>query len=88
VVNRSVTGDLPELSAWQKAHRYPFEFSTEASMNLADVQAMSHYDRAHGPLGDGDIYRAHCPALRRINALDSLLRSPLGIPIHSGRDAL
>jgi radical SAM superfamily enzyme YgiQ (UPF0313 family) len=27
---------LPELSAWQKAHGYPFEFSTEASMNLAD----------------------------------------------------
>ena len=31
---------------------------------------------------------AHCPALRRINALDSLLRSSLGIPIHSGRDVL
>src|SRR6516162_1003811 len=29
---------------------------------------------------------AHCPALRRINALESLLRGPLGIPIHSGRD--
>jgi len=27
---------LPELSAWQRAHGYPFEFSTEASMNLAD----------------------------------------------------
>ena len=27
---------LPELAAWQKAHRYPFEFTTEASMNLAD----------------------------------------------------
>jgi radical SAM superfamily enzyme YgiQ (UPF0313 family) len=27
---------LPELHAWQRAHRYPFEFSTEASMNLAD----------------------------------------------------
>jgi hypothetical protein len=31
---------------------------------------------------------SHCPALRRINALDSLLRSPLGIPIHSGWDPL
>src|SRR5215471_12639934 len=30
----------------------------------------------------------HCPALQRINALDSLLRSPLGIPIHSSRDVL
>ena len=27
---------LPELSAWQEAHDYPFEFSTEASINLAD----------------------------------------------------
>jgi radical SAM superfamily enzyme YgiQ (UPF0313 family) len=27
---------LPELHAWQRAHGYPFEFSTEASMNLAD----------------------------------------------------
>ncbi|MGV7218895.1 B12-binding domain-containing radical SAM protein [Bradyrhizobium sp. UFLA05-112] len=27
---------LPELAAWQRAHDYPFEFSTEASVNLAD----------------------------------------------------
>jgi radical SAM superfamily enzyme YgiQ (UPF0313 family) len=27
---------LPELCAWQRAHNYPFQFSTEASMNLAD----------------------------------------------------
>ena len=27
---------LPELHAWQRKHGYPFEFSTEASMNLAD----------------------------------------------------
>jgi hypothetical protein len=30
----------------------------------------------------------HGQALRRINALDSLLRGVLGIPIHSTRDAL
>jgi radical SAM superfamily enzyme YgiQ (UPF0313 family) len=27
---------LPELKAWQQAHDFPFEFSTEASINLAD----------------------------------------------------
>jgi radical SAM superfamily enzyme YgiQ (UPF0313 family) len=27
---------LPELAAWQRARNYPFQFSTEASMNLAD----------------------------------------------------
>ena len=27
---------LPELKAWQVAHNYPFKFSTEASINLAD----------------------------------------------------
>ena len=27
---------LPELAAWLKAHDYPFEFSTEASINMAD----------------------------------------------------
>jgi radical SAM superfamily enzyme YgiQ (UPF0313 family) len=27
---------LPQLAAWLEAHDYPFEFSTEASINLAD----------------------------------------------------
>ena len=31
---------LPELIAWQEAHDYPFEFSTEASVNLADDYAL------------------------------------------------
>jgi radical SAM superfamily enzyme YgiQ (UPF0313 family) len=31
---------LPELAAWQRAHGQPFEFSTEASVNLADDQAL------------------------------------------------
>lgn len=33
---KAVKAFLPQLIAWQKAHGYPFEFSTEASMNLAD----------------------------------------------------
>src|SRR5262245_9915626 len=27
---------LPDLKAWQEAHGYPFEFTTEASINLSD----------------------------------------------------
>jgi len=31
---------MPELKAWLEAHDYPFEFSTEASINLADDDEM------------------------------------------------
>jgi radical SAM superfamily enzyme YgiQ (UPF0313 family) len=31
---------LPDLTAWQQAHDYPFEFSTEASLNLSDDDAL------------------------------------------------
>lgn len=31
---------LPDLIAWQRAHRFPFEFSTEASVNLADDEQL------------------------------------------------
>jgi len=33
---KAVKHFLPHLIAWQEAHSYPFEFSTEASINLAD----------------------------------------------------
>jgi len=33
---RDVKKFLPELIAWQKRHGYPFEFATEATINLAD----------------------------------------------------
>lgn len=37
---------LPELAAWLKAHDYPFEFSTEASINLADDDKLLEMMRA------------------------------------------
>jgi hypothetical protein len=33
---KAVKAFLPHLIAWQRAHGYPFSFSTEASINLAD----------------------------------------------------
>jgi len=33
---KAVKAFLPELKAWLEAHDYPFEFTTEASINLAD----------------------------------------------------
>jgi radical SAM superfamily enzyme YgiQ (UPF0313 family) len=37
---KAVKAFLPELIGWQKAHNYPFEFDTEASLNLADDVAL------------------------------------------------
>jgi radical SAM superfamily enzyme YgiQ (UPF0313 family) len=37
---KALKGFIPELTAWQRAHDYPFEFSTEASVNLADDAAL------------------------------------------------
>ena len=31
---------LPAIAAWQKAHDYPFELSTETSVNLVDIPGM------------------------------------------------
>jgi radical SAM superfamily enzyme YgiQ (UPF0313 family) len=33
---KAVKAFLPELATWLEAHDYPFEFTTEASLNLAD----------------------------------------------------
>ena len=37
---KAVRAFLPHLKAWQEAHDFPFDFSTEASINLADDQEL------------------------------------------------
>ena len=37
---KAVRAFLPHLKAWQQAHDFPFEFSTEASINIADDEAL------------------------------------------------
>jgi radical SAM superfamily enzyme YgiQ (UPF0313 family) len=37
---KAVKAFLPDLIAWQKAHGFPFEFATEASLNLADDEPL------------------------------------------------
>jgi radical SAM superfamily enzyme YgiQ (UPF0313 family) len=37
---KAVKGFLPHLARWNEDHDYPFEFSTEASINLSDDQEL------------------------------------------------
>ena len=45
---RNVKLLLPELTAWQERHGHPFEFHTEASVNLADDDALLERMRRAG----------------------------------------
>jgi radical SAM superfamily enzyme YgiQ (UPF0313 family) len=45
---KAVRAFLPHLKAWQEAHGFPFEFSTEASINIADDAELLELMRACG----------------------------------------
>jgi len=45
---KAVRAFLPHLKAWQEAHDFPFEFSTEASINIADDGELLGLMRACG----------------------------------------
>jgi len=45
---KAVRAFLPHLKAWQEAHDFPFEFSTEASLNIADDAELLASMRACG----------------------------------------
>jgi len=45
---KAVRAFLPHLKAWQEAHDFPFEFSTEASINIADDTELLALMRACG----------------------------------------
>ena len=45
---KAVKAFLPELIRWQKEHHYPFQLSTEASLNLADDAALLEMMREAG----------------------------------------
>jgi radical SAM superfamily enzyme YgiQ (UPF0313 family) len=45
---KAVRAFLPHLKAWQEAHDFPFEFSTEASINIADDAELLELMRACG----------------------------------------
>jgi len=82
---------LAEVAAWQKARGYPFEFSCEASLNLADRPALLEGMRAAGFIGafigietpdSGTLKTAQKHQNTRRNIVDSIKRL-YGYGIHA-----
>lgn len=91
---RNVRGLLPELAAWQERHGRPFEFHTEASVNLADddlvLEGMRHAGFNRVFLGietpvEESLKEARKTQNTRVNLLDSVKKiQGYGIEVMAG----
>ena len=53
---------LPELETWLECHGYPFEFTTEASLNLSDDAGLMKVDEIERTLSASSLeFRVRIP---------------------------